>query len=56
MEGVTTPNNIEYMILGYAAAGVIMFLLVVSMVLRARRMRAEAETLQQLAEEEKVKP
>jgi hypothetical protein len=53
MEGVTTPSNIEYMILGYAAAGVIMLLLVVSMVLRARRMRAEAEMLEKLAEDDK---
>ncbi len=51
---MTTPNNIEYMILGYGLAGVIMLLLVGYLVLKARRLRQEAEMLHTLAEDEKT--
>lgn len=51
---MTTPNNIEYMILGYAATAVIMLLLVGYLVLRVRRLRQEATLLQDLAEDEKT--
>jgi Flp pilus assembly protein TadB len=48
----STPSNIEYMILGYAATGVIMALTVAYLVLKARRLRREAELLKRLEEDQ----
>lgn len=48
MPEVTTPSNIEYMILGYSLATLIMSALVGYMLLKARRLRQEAEMLAQL--------
>jgi isoprenylcysteine carboxyl methyltransferase (ICMT) family protein YpbQ len=48
----TTPSNLEYMILGYAAAGIIMALTVAYLILKARRIRQEAELLKRLEDDQ----
>ncbi|GAB4548334.1 MAG: hypothetical protein OHK0023_11290 [Anaerolineae bacterium] len=48
MPEVTTPSNIEYMILGYGLAALIMGALVGYMMLKARRLRQEAKMLAEL--------
>ncbi len=48
---ISTPSNIEYMILGYAAAAIIMGLTVGYFILKARRLRQEAELLKRLEDD-----
>ncbi len=49
---VSTPSNIEYMILGYAATGIIMALTVAYFILKGRRLRQEAELLKRLDDDQ----
>ncbi|MFN7209043.1 MAG: hypothetical protein ACK4P1_01460 [Aggregatilineales bacterium] len=47
-----TPSNIEYMILGYAATGIIMALTIAYLFVKARRLRQEAELLKRLEDDQ----